>query len=42
MPSANFQNIINQLRMFGDCLSIKCDESAIKLGSKSRYWGNGS
>lgn len=39
MPSANFQNIINQLRMFGDCLSIKCDENAIKLGSQSQDIG---
>ena len=39
MPSANFQNIVQQLRMFGDSLSIKCDENAIKLGSQSQDSG---
>ena len=39
MPSANFQNIVQQLRMFGDSLSIKCDENSIKLGSESQGIG---
>jgi proliferating cell nuclear antigen PCNA len=39
LDSANFANIINQLKMFGDTLSIKCSEEDITLYSSSQDQG---
>jgi proliferating cell nuclear antigen PCNA len=39
IASANFANIINQLKMFGDTLDISCSEEKIMLCSKSQEQG---
>lgn len=35
IPSGNFANIINQLKLFGETLEIKCDEEKIEMHSLS-------
>jgi len=35
LSSANYSNMINQMKMFGDCLEIKCSEDRIDLLSNS-------
>jgi proliferating cell nuclear antigen PCNA len=35
LSSANYSNMINQMKMFGDCLEIKCSEERIDLLSNS-------
>jgi proliferating cell nuclear antigen PCNA len=35
LSSSNFANMINQMKMFGDCLEIKCSEEKIDLLSNS-------
>lgn len=39
LESYNFANIINQLKMFGDTIDIKCSEEKILLGSSSADQG---
>jgi proliferating cell nuclear antigen len=35
LSSSNYSNMINQMKMFGDCLEIKCSEERIDLLSNS-------
>lgn len=35
LSSSNYSNMINQMKMFGDCLEIKCSEDRIDLLSNS-------
>jgi len=37
--SSNFANIVQQLKMFGDCLDIQCSEEGIQMCSKSMDQG---
>jgi proliferating cell nuclear antigen PCNA len=39
LPSTHFSNLINQLKLFGDCLDIKCCEESIQLSAKSTESG---
>lgn len=39
LESSNFANIINQLKMFGDTIEVKCSEEKIILGSSSSDQG---
>lgn len=39
IPSANFANIINQLKLFGDTIDIECNEEKIELNSLSDGMG---
>ncbi len=40
LASANYFNLINQLKQFGADLFIKCDETEIRLSAKSQDSGN--
>jgi proliferating cell nuclear antigen PCNA len=37
--SSHFSNLINQLKLFGDCLEINCSEENILLSAKSQESG---
>lgn len=39
LPSATFSTLIQQLKMFGDCLDIECTEEKIQLAAKSSETG---
>jgi proliferating cell nuclear antigen PCNA len=39
LPSTNFSNLINQLKMFGDSMEIECSEDKIVLYSDSQDYG---
>ena len=39
LPSANFATLINQLKLFGDTLDIKCNEEKIEMTAKSAESG---
>jgi hypothetical protein len=39
LTSSNFATIINQLKMFGDCLEFQCSEDTIALSSTSLEFG---
>jgi proliferating cell nuclear antigen len=39
LPSTNFSNLINQLKMFGDSMDIECSEEKIVLYSDSQEYG---
>jgi proliferating cell nuclear antigen PCNA len=39
LPSGNFANIINQLKIFGDNLDVECTEDKITLNSTSQECG---
>ena len=40
LASVNYFNLINQLKLFGTDLHIKCDENEIRLSAKSQDAGN--
>jgi proliferating cell nuclear antigen PCNA len=39
LPSTNFYNLVNQLKMFGDSMDIECSEDKIILFSNSQDYG---